>query len=32
MDLLTFGFAVCVVLGLCCFALFNKCIDWFENI
>ena len=25
-------FAICLGLGLLCFALFYKCIDWFEKI
>ncbi len=32
MELFTIGFAVCVLMGMSCFVLFEKCIDWFENI
>ena len=32
MDLFSIGFLVCVLSGIACFALFAKCIDWFENI
>lgn len=32
MELFTIGFAVCMLIGMSCFGLFEKCIDWFENI
>jgi hypothetical protein len=32
MELFTIGFAVCMLMGIGCFGLFEKCIDWFENI
>lgn len=32
MELFTVSFAVCLFLGLGCFWMFGKCIDWFENI
>ena len=32
MDLVTIGFAVCVLSGLLCFVLFRKLIDWFDKI
>ena len=32
MELFSLGFAVCLLLGLGCFWLFMKCIDWFEKI
>ena len=32
MELFTIDFAVCLLLGLLCFKLFMKCVDWFENI
>ena len=31
MELFTIGFAVCMLIGIGCFWLFGKCIDWFEN-
>ena len=32
MELFTIGFVVCMLISMGCFWLFNKCIDWFENI
>ena len=32
MELFTIGFAVCMLMGIGRFGLFEKCIDWFENI
>ncbi len=32
MELFTIGFVVCLLIGMSCFGLFEKCIDWFENI
>lgn len=32
MELFTIEFAACLLLGVGCFWLFMKCIDWFENI
>ena len=32
MELFTIGFVVCMPIGMSCFWLFEKCIDWFENI
>ena len=32
MEIFTFDFALCLLLGLACFALFIKCIDWFDKI
>ena len=32
MDLLSIGFAVCMLSGIGCFWFFMKCIDWFETI
>lgn len=32
MELFTIGFVVCMLIGMNCFWLFEKCIDWFENI
>ena len=32
MELLSFDFWICLLLGIGCFALFAKCIDWFNNI
>lgn len=32
MELFTLGFAVCILMGIGCFWLFWKSIDWFENI
>lgn len=32
MELFTIGFAVCLLMGIGCFWLFERCIDWFENI
>ena len=32
MELFTIGFAVCMLMGIGCFGLFETCIDWFENI
>lgn len=32
MELFTIVFAVCILTGIGCFWLFEKCIDWFENI
>ena len=29
---LVFEFAICLVLGLVCFACFYACVDWFEKI
>lgn len=26
------GFVICIVIGLACFGLFFKCINWFEKI
>ncbi len=32
MELLSIGFVICILLGVACFWIFMKCIDWFENI
>lgn len=32
MDLVSIGFLACMLSGIGCFWLFNKCIDWFEKI
>mgnify|MGYP001665199091 FL=1 len=32
MELFTIGFAVCMLTGISCFWLFEKCIEWFENV
>ena len=32
MELFTIGFALCVIGGLLCFALFAKLLDWFDKI
>ena len=32
MELFSIEFAVCLLLGLACFWLFMKSVDWFENI
>lgn len=32
MEWFTIGFAACTLSGTACFALFYKCIDWFEHI
>ena len=32
MGLLSLDFVICLLLGIACFGLFMKCIDWFKNI
>ena len=32
MEIFTIDFAICLLLGLACFGLFMKCIDWFDKI
>ena len=31
-ELFSVGFAVCMLSGIGCFVMVNKCIDWFEKI
>lgn len=32
MSTFLFEFGICLLAGLCCFALFYKCVDWFDII
>ena len=32
MEIFSLGFLVCLLLGIGCFWLFWKCIDWFDKI